>query len=356
MRRITFKQLLNHQFVNHLFFWIGVLAYFVFSSSMHFYTGYIQVIELNLMLVFLQMGVAYLIIYLLIPKLLDKQKIIQFIFWILVSQVILFSLYNIFMIHYYDPKYYESYSDLSKRFAKENFIERTSKFSVFLSKVIKFLTPTALLLLAKYYQDQRRMLKINEQKRTAELAALKNQLNPHFLFNTLNNLYSLAIEKSDKTPEVIERLSDILDYMLHRCNEQFVPLKSEIALIENYLALEKIRYGARADLDFRNFVTSEVNIAPLLLLALIENAFKHGVRPALKAKVEISITEKKQYLEFKVNNSKPTIPSDTLKPESAKLGLNNVRQQLAMLYPEEHELIIKNKIDFFEVLLILKKK
>ncbi len=112
----------------------------------------------------------------------------------------------------------------------------------------------------------------------AELKLLKAQIHPHFLFNTLNNLYGLTLEKSDEAPDLVLRLSDILDYILYRCDEKYVPLTEEINMIKNYLEIEKIRYSEKLSLE-TNFPdkTSAFKIAPLILLPFIENAFKHGV-------------------------------------------------------------------------------
>jgi LytS/YehU family sensor histidine kinase len=105
---------------------------------------------------------------------------------------------------------------------------------------------------------------------------LKTQLNPHFLFNTLNNIYVLSLENSEKTQKSIEKLSKILDHVLFRCNTKYVSLSSEIELLENYIELEKLRYDDRLQINFNNHIEQDVKIAPLILLSLVENAFKHG--------------------------------------------------------------------------------
>jgi len=348
------KTCFDSPLIRHTLFWISVLLYFVLTASMNIYNGYRQVIEFNSMVVFTQIVTAYTTIYILIPRFLNKKKTVLFAFWMLILLMAMFVFYNLFKIHYYDPTYYETYSDLGKIYANEPLLKRITRSSVFLSKCIKFLTPTMLLLVVSFYKNQQKFLKLNEQKKIAELSALKNQLNPHFLFNTLNNLYSLALEKSDKTPEVIERLSDILDYMLYRCKDKFVPLKKEIELIENYLSLEKIRYGKRVTITFNNQVNDDVRIAPLLLLTFIENAFKHGVSQTLKgAKIDISLTEKKDNIVFSIYNTKPTIAIESTKPTTEALGLKNVKQQLELLYPNNFDLQIDDKNDGYSVNLIL---
>ncbi len=306
------------------------------------------------MVVFTQLLAAYVCLNLLIPKFLNRKKYIAFVVSLMALLFALFAIYNLFKYLYYDPKYFETYNDLEKYYAKASFLDRLGSPSVFLSKCIKFLTPTALLLVAQFYKNQQQFLQLKEQKKSAELLALKNQLNPHFLFNTLNNLYSLALEKSDKTPEVIERLSDILDYILYRCKDQYVPLQKEIELIENYLALEKVRYGKRVNIIFNKTVDQEANIAPLILLTLIENAFKHGVKHALnQAKITIVLNSQNHKVHFEISNTKPNT-----KLESAEepLGLINLKKQLTLLYPQSHSLTIIDKNDQYVVNLTLHSK
>ena len=262
-------------FFKHVLFWVCVLLYFMFTADLtYFEAGYIQLFHSTCKIVIPQIITAYVCLFVLVPRFLNTKKIILFLVWLVALLIAIFALYNVLHMYFYEPKYYEFYNDIAKKYAELPFWKRLTNLSVFLSKAIKFLTPTALLLMARFYKNQQKYLKLNEQKKTAELTALKHQLNPHFLFNTLNNLYALALKKANETPEVIEKLSDILDYMLYRCNDTFVSLQKEIELIENYLSLEKVRYGKRVQITFEKSIDQDVKIAPLLLLTFIENAFK----------------------------------------------------------------------------------
>ncbi|WP_159099257.1 sensor histidine kinase [Aquimarina spinulae] len=188
-----------------------------------------------------------------------------------------------------------------------------------------------------------------------ELKALKHQLNPHFLFNTLNNLYVLSVEKSDKAPEIIEKLSDILDYMLYGSDKKFVPIQKEIELIENYLALEQVRYEDRVLVSFKNSIIENIKIAPLLLLTFIENAFKHGVSQELKmAAVKIDLSSEKEHVIFNIFNTKPLSTAEKL-IQKKSIGLINVEQQLNLLYPDAYDLKIEETSKSFSVNLKLKK-
>ncbi len=344
--------------LKHLLFWIAVYLYFVLSvNNISLYGSYRHIFESYGLIVLAQIVVAYVCIYVLMPKFLNRKKTGLFVFWMLILLISVFSIYQAVKMFYFDVEYFDSYNEIQKDYAVEPFWKRLTYFSVFLSKSILYLTPTALLLMARFYKNQQKFLKLNEQKKIAELTALRNQLNPHFLFNTLNNLYALALEKSDKTPEVIERLSDILDYILYRCKENYVPVQKEIELIENYLSLEKIRYGNRVKVNFDHTVEPQVKIAPLLLLTFVENAFKHGVAQELKkAEINISLTTDKTHLLFLICNTKPNNAIEKNPENEEPLGLKNVKQQLELLYPNSHELTINDKEHSYEAALKLKRK
>lgn len=348
---------LNSSFLRHLLFWAIVLLYFILSvSNRGFYASFSHLLESYGAIVVIQVITAYTIIYLLIPKFLDKKKTLAFIFLTFVLLVVVYGLYQAMKMYYFDVVYFDFYDEVQRSYAAQPFWKRFTFLSVFLSKCILYLIPTALLLMYRFYKNQQKFLQLNEQKRVAELSALKNQLNPHFLFNTLNNLYALALEKSDKTPEVIERLSDILDYILYRCNSDYVSLSKEIELLENYLLLEKIRYGKRVQVNFEHYVLEEVKIAPLILLTFIENAFKHGVSQELKkAKVDISITLDELGIQFSIRNTKPQTSSE-LNNNVKALGIKNVKKQLQLLYPSSHNLEIIEVDDSYKVILKLERK
>lgn len=341
-----------------MLFWIMVYLYFVLSiNNISSFGGYRFIFASYGVIVVAQMITAYVCIYYLIPKFLNQKKTRLFILWMLLLLMAIFALYQAIKTYYFDVEYFHTYNEIQRLYAVESYWKRLSYFSVFLSKVILYLTPTALLLMARFYKNQKKFLKLNEQKKIAELTALRNQLNPHFLFNTLNNLYSLALDKSDKTPEVIERLSDILDYILYRCKENYVPVQKEIELISNYLSLEKIRYGNRVSVHFKHSIAPDVNIAPLLLLTFVENAFKHGVTQELgRAEINISLTTDTKNILFSISNSKPSNVVEKTIEKGEPLGLKNVIQQLDLLYPNAYELTRDDQNNNYKVVLKLEQK
>jgi len=218
----------------------------------------------------------------------------------------------------------------------------------------------ALAIVAKWfkfwYKQQKNNQALAEEKLQAELKFLKAQVHPHFLFNTLNNLYALTLKQSKEAPEVVLKLSDLLSYMLYDCTADTVALDKEVRLVEDYIALEKIRYGDRLNVSFNLF--GEINgraIAPLMILPFIENAFKHGVSEELdESWISIDLTLKPENLTLKVENSK-SIQEETEDRFEYKqgIGLTNVKRRLEILYAEQYQLDIHESSESFLVVLKL---
>jgi len=174
--------------------------------------------------------------------------------------------------------------------------------------------------------------------REAELRFLKSQINPHFLFNALNNLYSLTLSKSDKAPEVVLKISALLDYVLYECNVPLISLDRETDSIRNYIDLQKIRYGTRTNIEFNlQGDTAAVQIAPLLILPLVENAFKHGLDKTIGSGfVRIKISVENKELNIKVENSL----NGENNHEGEGIGIKNLRKRLELQYPNQHTILL----------------
>jgi len=184
------------------------------------------------------------------------------------------------------------------------------------------------------------------EKKTAELSYLKSQTNPHFLFNTLNNIYLLTRDKSDLAPDTVLRSSDILRYMLYETESDLVPVDKEIIIIEDYLELEKIRYDASLQLNFTKEIDNiKQDIPPLLMIPLIENAFKHGVSETVDSPfININLSINNDNLLFTVENS--TDIHETAAAIKENIGIRNLRRQLELLFTE-HELTIETREQSF---------
>ena len=188
----------------------------------------------------------------------------------------------------------------------------------------------------------RNWLKSMESKKVkAELSLLKSQINPHFFFNTLNNLYGLTVEKSDDAPDVVLKLSEMMRYTIYMGKEDVVPLKEEIAFLQNYIDLHKLRYHENIDIQFETTLTKEYQIAPLLFIIALENAFKHGAEKLTKnAYIHLSMKDIEDCLEFTIENNF----DKNYKETTPGIGLNNLKERLELLYPKKHQL----SIDKFE--------
>jgi len=170
--------------------------------------------------------------------------------------------------------------------------------------------------------------KLMRDKVELELQFLKTQLHPHFIFNTLNNLYFLALEKSDHTPKAILALSELLDYVLHGTRDSFVPLEDELKQVRNFISLEKLRYDERVDISIMvENDNSQARIAPMLLITLLENAFKHGVNKTTGPSWIKVVVRAEHDLNIAVRNS-----SQGARPSSNGVGLKNVQEQVKLLY------------------------
>lgn len=225
------------------------------------------------------------------------------------------------------------------------------------------------LFLALLLKIRERLKQTEKEKLQAELAYLKAQINPHFLFNILNGIYSLTIEKSDKAPDAVIRLSEMMRYVFDESGKDWVTLEQELNYIRSYIALQESRFGPTIRLtwhienpsspstsDNPSSLTSPPSqkIAPLILIPFIENAFKHGVNPEEDAKIHIGITITGEQLHLQVTNKKvPIRPSPT---DHSGLGIANTKKRLQLLYPHDHSLVIEDNHDDFRVFVTLKLK
>jgi len=224
-----------------------------------------------------------------------------------------------------------------------------------------YVTPLFFVIL-KFSKDafvtKRKFERIQAEKVITELNFLKSQVHPHFLFNTLNNIYVLALKNDDRTTSTVRKLADMMEYMVASSDNKLVPIQKEIELIQNYIDLEKLRYGDRLDLkfDYERQVLDSL-IAPLMLLSFVENAFKHGASGDLTSPlIKISLMSRDSFLEFKIFNTKnSTIQKDEKKYKKG-IGVSNVKRQLDLIYGKDYDLIINEKEKSYEVILKIIKK
>jgi sensor histidine kinase YesM len=324
----------------HIVFWIVVLLYYTLFFG-HQQGNYLITFQFVLLLMPITIATTYFFNYYLIPNYLLKNKIRQFVlfgaytliasFWI----TSLIFLPTITLVGSGPGMFDKSLIDL--------YFVIVGLYSVSILAIL-------IKLLKYWYEQQHASLQLIKEKTETELAMLKGQINPHFLFNTLNNIYALALKKSDLTAESVVKLSEMLDYLLYECNADLVDINKEIKLIQNYIYLQKIRFGRRLDILFDTEGVLEQKIPPMLLLPFIENSFKHGVgKQSKEVWVKMMLHADDQYILFNVMNSKLRQKGYGDSPESGGIGLKNVKKRLKLLFQNNYALDIENLSDTFKV-------
>jgi LytS/YehU family sensor histidine kinase len=217
---------------------------------------------------------------------------------------------------------------------------------------------TAIKITMDWLVEHKRLNDLVKLQLETELQFLRTQVSPHFLLNTLNNIYALAIDKSSRAPKVIIKLSELMKYMLYETKVKRLSLEKEILCIQNYLDLERIRSGEKLEIEME--ISGEIankTIAPMLILSFVENAFKHGVNKNIKpVTVKISFHIEGDFLYFSISNPKPAITEFNKRIKSSGgIGLENVKKRLALGYKSnEYNLNIKDQKDIFVVELKIK--
>lgn len=226
----------------------------------------------------------------------------------------------------------------------------TVLFSVVLIMVLK--------LLKNWYHEEQSKKQLVQLNLETELKFLKSQINPHFLFNSLNNLYALTLMKSDSAPEVVLKLSNILRYVLYETIEGKVPLEKEIQYLNDYIELEKIRLGNRVDIRFHTSGNLSTRVVePMLFLTFVENSFKHGASAAISnGWVDIDLNTESNDIHFSIANSKQEMGADRLNSGSGGIGLENLKKRLDILYPGRYSLAVADEPDSYKVNLTLKNE
>jgi len=332
----------------HVLFWIGFLVVYAVPYCSLEGDCVIMIFDI-LILMPVKMAAVYLTIYLLLPHYLLRKKYTYFFGLFFMSAIIFGLVHRVLQFFIIGPMYYpETYMGWY-----------FWNWSHLLYGVLNIYTivavATAIKLLKQSYENQRQTQQLANEKLEAELKLLKAQIHPHFLFNTLNNLYALALEQSGSTAEGILKLSNLLDYMLYECNVPMIALDKEIKLIDNYIELEKLRYGQRLDVDFRvSGNPSGKRIAPMLILPFVENSFKHGSSTKLaRTKIRIDLEVGVNAIDLEVENARTNQVTQDTQGYSEGIGLKNVRRRLDLLYPGRYSLEINESETTFRIRLNL---
>jgi two-component system, LytTR family, sensor kinase len=280
----------------------------------------------------------YLNYFILVPQFLTKKKFSLYL-------IIIFSLVVISAIlgEISAPVFHHSIPSYRDALIPPNGLRNLTSCFLFLA------LGTSIRVTEQWFSNEKQRKEMETQKLAAELSFLKSQINPHFFFNTLNSIYSLAISKSDKTPEAIIKLSELMRFIIYESEKDMVPLRRELEYINNYVELQKLRL--MSNISVRYHVEGDINhkrIEPLLLLPFIENAFKHGIDATkncvIGIKVKISVTDLMLIVENPV--VKPSMKEDR---ENPGIGLANSKKRLELIYGEKHTLNISQTGNIFKI-------
>jgi two-component system LytT family sensor kinase len=340
------KQFLYRYKFHHLLFWVILFGAWYFFRYQDFNSAreallmiFIRVIDLALM--------VYLVNYLLIPKLLYKKRYVWFgiSFFVLITTS---SLFKIYLLHH-----------LLSPGVPFTFFDRSFKVRVYDNMIPHFLlvsTGAAFKLLLDYAKAQRRMGELAREKAEAELGFLKSQINPHFLFNSINSVYFLIDKSNTAARDALHRFSDMLRYQLYEVKGEKIPVEKEISFIKDYIDLQRLRKEANCAVKFN--IDEHVHgfsIEPLLLVPFVENSFKHlsHYSNGRMNEIKIDLSRSNNEMRFMISNTTEGQQVDDVKQDGG-IGLPNVKRRLELLYPQKHVLDIRQHDEWFDVELRMK--
>lgn len=351
----------KYRFQRHLSFWLfwGIFQGFIYSfaASFSFY-AYIFRLPMAMLESFLflwaHMFLAYSLMYYVIPKYLLKQKYWDTAIWTFLCFLATAFFSTVIGRFIVDP--------LRDHYMGEGaaLYRRVTGGAIFLSLLAGLrggLTiggiAAAIKLMKYWYVKEQRNLQLQKENVESQLQLLKAQVHPHFLFNTLNNIYSTTQNTSPAASRMITELSDILRFILYECNAPLVPLSKEIKMVRDYINLEQIRYGNNIDIHLETpYDTNGLYIAPLVLLPLVENCFKHGTSHMIDQPwISLHLSLENDLMTMKLVNGKAKKSRND--NENKGIGLQNVRKRLELIYPDKHNFTITNDEEVFIVQLKL---
>ncbi|MBJ7879802.1 sensor histidine kinase [Gelidibacter salicanalis] len=345
------NRLYRISFWHHIIFWS---VYFLFNTFRwgSYFDDYLYSLKTNFLGFPIHITLSYFNIYFLMPKFLFKKKYVPYVILIL-SAIFLMVL----------AKFNLTYFLISNEVWPEgpnpiNTLTLNYVIDMMIGELYVITFVTAIKVTLDFVKEHKRVADLEKAQLETELLFLKSQISPHFFFNTLNNIHSLALEKSNKTPKIILRLSELMRYLLYETKSERQSLQDEILCTQNYLDLEKIRHDERLKVNMS--ISGDIQdktIAPILLLTFVENAFKHGVNKNIGVvKVDIDFTVTGDFLYFTITNP---LPAEHIIPnkfdQSSGIGLENVKKRLSLGYDKnDYELTIKSNAQTFTIHLKIK--
>lgn len=341
----------RNRYLLHIIFWLVIyvvyLTQYIFNersaSLRHDFSTYDRALTVFFHLLAV-IAASYFSTVRILPFLLNKKHVLRGVIELCAGIYIIAIFNRVLIVYVLEPI-------LGGNFGEQETIPQIlGGFSILFKYYIISIVSGALPFIIFYLLiDRQRIMRqqaeIEKEKISAKLDALKAQINPHFLFNTLNNIYSLAVQQSIETAPTIDRLSQLLDYLLYRCNANYVSLDNEIQFLSNYLDLGKMRFGNRLSIQFLHETDRLYTIAPLLLVPIIENMFKHGAEQTTGPTV-FSIRLKAEDNQLTLIAANNFIPGEN---KVSGIGLSNLRQRLEILFSGRYLLRVSEKNEIFEV-------
>lgn len=326
----------------HIVFWI---SYFLFNFIRwgSFFDDFLYSFKSNLVEFPLNIIITYFVIYYLIPHFLVKKRYWQFILLLLISLSVIYLIRTALIYTFVTHNIWPEAENIKGPFYLNHILD------VFIGQIYVIALVATIKLSYDWITEKRKNEELEKMQLKTELDFLKSQIQPHFFFNTLNNLYYLVIEKSPNAPEVVLKLSEIMQYVLYEVKEPRISLIKEINYIYSYLELEKLRYGDKVEshIDIHGNI-DDIYLPPLLFLPFIENCFKHGAKDNDRIKVDISFDIQGNFIYFTVQNTiGKQITSTTV---NHGIGIQNVERRLQLIYNNRYLLetaIKKNKFKVY---------
>lgn len=302
----------------------------------------------------------YLNTLLLIPRFLVKEKWFLYILSIVVCLVVFLYAPKQIALLIAEP---EPFNPNNREFIRNPAFKGKPRFTGYMRRqrpvadpyntvlfLLIFTVGTCISVIQRWLQTEQNRKETENEKLNTELSFLKSQVNPHFFFNTLNNIYSLAVVRSEKTAPAVMKLSSIMRYILTETQRDLVPLQNEVDFTNNFIDLQKVRLTDKVTLDFSTEgPTDNLLVAPLLFIPFVENAFKYGVSTKEASTINIKIRTEGNTIHFSAVNY--IVPSENNLTENTGIGINNVKRRLELMYPGKHKLTSFEKDNYYHVYL-----
>ena len=339
------QQIFKYRWVRHSLYWVGITLFFTVAWGTHDH-NYWRSLSIQVFGLPARMVLVYGSLYVLVPRFFIPKKF--FVFSLAYFSLLLLvgvGIQRPIIWFYVEPLYFPSWQSAG-------YFTITEITNTLLDINNAAIFPLGYAFFKHYFVAQQKTLRLEKERLQGELDRLKHQIQPHFLFNNLNSLYSLVIKKSDQAPKTLLKLSQLMRYMLYEANGDQVLLSKEITYLQNYVDLERLRFEENIDISLQIEQDQEYWIEPFLLMPFVENAFKHGTK-GHRAWIVIHLLVQNAQLVLKVENSLAT-PQNGATAMVGGIGFTNVKQRLELLYPKQHTLKVQEDELSYEILLKIK--